>query len=736
MKRRAFLLTPALAAQTLPKSMQLVAGLDRDVTRPWIGPSFFANRWVDWRLDQGRIECLAGGINDHVRTVALLTRDIEDTRKEVLISAKLGVLNDAKGFGGFLIGAGAGELDYRAAALVQRSSGIGGGILCVMESDGTLVFRDHTSEQAPLRFDPLPGQSTGKADARNAELLLRITPQSDGRMMLRMTAGEASATLMDVDPRLVLGGISLVSSGARFWFRDVRTHGAANHPDRAFGPILGTMFSVNGRVLRMTVQFPPIGETAVPVVLRVRRRNGWPSVAQTRIGPGFAANFRVPDWDTSRDLQYQVEFSGHTYQGIVPREPDASRPLRIGFVNCVMPVWRTMDSGVFQPELPGEDRLPRYTKKNFYFPHSELIANVRAQKPDLLAFLGDQIYEGNPTRKDQAHDPSMDYLYKWIFWLWAFRDLTRDTPCVAMADDHDVFQGNVWGQGGRAAPNAEQEAGGYVHAPQFVNIVQATQCSHNPDPYDAVPIEQSIGVYYCAFRYGGVEFAMVEDRKFKTGPRSKDHKEAQLLGERQERFLAAWAEKVKNSGARICFSQTAWACVQTTPEGGPRTDSDSNGTPKPKRDLALRLIRDAGALMVSGDQHLASVVTHGINRFDDGPVQFTGPGGGTSFQRWFEPAAALANARGKHTGDFTDGFGNRFRVLAIANPKVTFADYRKHKKGRGQGLGDRKLKSEGFGMVIVDHAKKQYRLECWQWDRAEQFEGWPLVIGFDGKVSE
>jgi len=45
---------------------------------------------------------------------------------------------------------------------------------------------------------------------------------------------------------------------------------------------------------------------------------------------------------------------------------------------------------------------------------------------------------------------------------------------------------------------------------------QRTQCGHNPDPYDPTPVDQGITVYYGAFRYGGVRFAILEDRKFKT----------------------------------------------------------------------------------------------------------------------------------------------------------------------------------------------------------------------------
>jgi alkaline phosphatase D len=51
-----------------------------------------------------------------------------------------------QGFSGFLVGAGGGRLDHRAAALVQGASGQGGGILCIYEADGRVGFRDHTDE--------------------------------------------------------------------------------------------------------------------------------------------------------------------------------------------------------------------------------------------------------------------------------------------------------------------------------------------------------------------------------------------------------------------------------------------------------------------------------------------------------------------------------------------------------------------------------------------------------------
>jgi hypothetical protein len=55
---------------------------------------------------------------------------------------------------------------------------------------------------------------------------------------------------------------------------------------------------------------------------------------------------------------------------------------------------------------------------------------------------------------------------------------------------------------------------------------------------------------------------------------------------------------------------------------------------------------------------------------------------------------------------------DRAARLAVANPKVTFADYRKGYP-TGQGLGDQTLKREGYGIVRVDIRAAEFVLECW-----------------------
>lgn len=757
----------------LSLELKPVASLVQNVTRTWIGPACWANRLQDWRLHQGRIECLTGKAGDEVRTVALLTRELKDGAGSAHLSVRAGLLEEGKGFCGFLIGAGRGQLDYRAAALVQKASGIGGGLLCVYESDGRISFREHEDEEHPLAFAKLPVAETFESAAEpagsGAEVLLRldILPQPAGGFELRLAAWEdstrrllAAAILRDVKEEDILGGIALVSSphsgvdGARYWFRDVRAAGdkIAEHPDRALGPILGSLYSLSGSpfgsVLKISAQLVPLAEIE-PQAVRFQYRAPeatWKEGPEAQIEPGFTAHFRIPEWDSSRHWEYRLVYvdgagEQHFYPGIIRRNPGKNEPLTIGLFSCVIASARSLEGGVGRPELPGAELLGRYTSKNIYFPHRELVANASRQGPDLLVFAGDQLYEGSPTRRDNSDSPVLDYLYKWCLWVWSFREMTRNAPAIVLVDDHDMYHGNIWGNGGRPAPDRDQNRGGYRCTADFVNLVQRTQCGHNPDPFDPTPVLQGITVYYGAFRYGCVSFAILEDRKFKTAPlqgTDLDVHEAELLGERQEKFLEEWGKDWEGVCAKICLTQTLFACVQTSPNGRPLLDFDSNGYPKPGRDRAIELLREAKALVLAGDQHLASLARHGLESFTDGVVQFTGPAGGTSWQRWFEPARPLPNAGATCcTGDFVDAWGNKVRVLAVANPKVSFAEYRKYRSGRGQGLGDRRLKSEGYGIVRVDPRAREFAIECWPWNMdpaapdAQQFEGWPYRLPFD-----
>ena len=758
---------PARALNNLPRRRIL---LPEDISRTWLGADLWANRLQDWRLNHGQIECLNGRKSFEVRTVALLTRSIAAGKTAGSIRMKTGLLGEERegGFCGFMFGVGSGLLDYRAAALAQRGSGIGGGSMAVMDANGRLSFRDHSDESKPLAYAELAAAESAKtsppADIDENTLELSIIPTRNDRFDLtlrryasRDNSVNAECLLADVEEHRLIGGLLLVSSppveqdGARWWFRDIETRGnkIGYHPERLLGPVLGGMYSLNRRVLKLSVQLMPIGRSEPrEVMLSARhlgRSDAWRSMGTARIEPGFVAIFRVADWDVSKDWEYRVTYRDgaggeHEWLGQIRADPVAKTDFAIGLFSCLMACVRPLEADVGKPELPQARLLGRYTRDNIYFPHTELLGNAASHDPDLAVFCGDQFYEHFPTRAVGGADIELDMLYRWYLWYWAHREFLSVRPAIVIVDDHDVFHGNIWGEGGRLSETGDHNRGGYLYSVDFVNMVQRTQCGHNPDPHSSGPLESGMSTYYGAFRYGGVRFAMLEDRKFKTAPiqgQDLDVHEAELLGARQLAFLQSWAG-LDTKEPKIVLTQTLWACPQTSVDGKPLLDFDSNGYPPLARVQALSSIRSTGALMLSGDQHLAMVVRHGIDAPGDGPVQFSGPAAGTRWQRWFEPLHELANAGGgPNTGDFRDAFGNHVRVLATANPKISFAEYRRHVHGRRQSVMDRNLKSEGYGIIHIDRSKQQYRLECWPWDAAPelgataQFKGWPITLDFD-----
>ncbi|MEN8128163.1 MAG: twin-arginine translocation pathway signal protein, partial [Planctomycetota bacterium] len=373
---------------------------------------------------------------------------------------------------------------------------------------------------------------------------------------------------------------------------------------------------------------------------------------------------------------------------------------------------------------------------SMWFPHSDITCHVAVHQPDVMYFSGDQVYENaSPTGVDRKF-LELDYLYKWYLWCWAYRDLTREIVSVCVPDDHDVYQGNLWGQGGRPAKN--QGMGGYVYPAEFVKMVERTQTCHLPDPYDPTPVEQGIGVYYTGLDFGGVSYAILEDRKFKTGEESeeslsKDPTRIKLLGDRQLDFLSHWAADWAPGVEMKCvLSQTIFGCLHTGwgtrafKKDLPADDYDSNGWPSHGRNKALREIRKGFAFMIGGDQHLATIVHHGIDEFDGAGWSFCVPSVANFYPRsWMPeiPADRALPGLPEYTGSYHDGFGNKVTVWAAANPIGSTG-------AEPAALHDR---SPGYGIVHFNKKARTVQMECWPRyadpDRDEmQYKGWPKTI--------
>ncbi|NQT89361.1 discoidin domain-containing protein, partial [bacterium] len=518
----------------------------------------------------------------------------------------------------------------RYVRLVAKSGILGDRPACVIAE---LFVLDPKTAKAKPAAAPKPASALPLDD-----LELRVVAEpKDGACTLTLSAhdpksGKALASVRRTVPaEKLVGNLALVCHAAtggrggqnaggavRFWFRDWTLDGpkVRAHDDRAFGPILWAQHTLSRGVLKMTAQMPPIGKKdAQTVRLEIQKDGKWSQVAEAPIDAlARTATFRVPDWNDAADVAYRVAYAfegrDRHWTGTVRKDP--------------------VDKDVLV--------VAAFTgNADYLFPNVELVERIKVQNPDLLFFSGDNIYEnvgGYGCQRSPLDKAALGYLRKWYFFGWAFGDLMRDRPTISLPDDHDVYQGNVWGQGGRKCPGGIN-TGGYAMPAEWVKMVDRTQTSNLPDPFDPAPIEQGIGVYYCDLLYGRVSFAVLEDRKFKTGPegvvpktqgrsdhvsdpnfdpKTADVPGAKLLGDRQLEFLRAWAADWRGADFKAALSQTVFANAATLHGGGLSrliADYDSNGWPQTGRNKALHELRRGYAFMIGGDQHLATLIHHG-----------------------------------------------------------------------------------------------------------------------------
>lgn len=748
--------------------------------RYWTGPDTWANPWEDWQLQRGKLVSTKAAPGN--RNVHCLTHQLgdADAAAEIAVTVEYcgskatetgeGLVDQiGKTEGGKVLGSAGMEIgirvkdpidDYRSRLL------FGSGMHVGMTGTGELVIGRRARAQSPTLAAAL-------AAGKPVRLVCRIRPEpAGGTFEIELEAvGHGTVRQKGIAAEQVTGNVALVNNlpeqvakvkpAGLFAFSDWTIAGpkVTASPDQSFGPILWTLYTLTGRVMKMTAQMPPLGRADRDTAeLQTQSAGAWKTVATAQIDSlAHTATFRVADWDDAKDTPYRVAWTQqytdgtteeHTWSGIVRRDPKEKPEIVVAGYCCFI---------------------------DYLFPNVDIARQTAQIDPDVMLFLGDQIYEGvggfGIIREGDLHRMTVNYLRKVALVGWSFRELSKDRPTVWMPDDHDVYQGNVWGAGGRKITLEEWNSkteyqgspctgskGGYVQPAEFVKAVERTQTAHLPDPFDPTPVEQGIGVYYTAMTYGRVSFAILEDRKFKSGPMAvfeheshrpdwitdraaalaADVPEAVLLGDRQLAFLRDWAADWRGADAKMTVSQTIFAGAATH-HGEPLhflvADMDSNGWPQGGRKAALDLIRRAHALMLGGDQHLPTIIQHGIHKHHDAGFSFCVPAGATGYQRWWRPEEIpeMERAGPRHgdqpnTGEYADGFGNLLDIWAVANPPI--------ERNWTSRLDMGQKKSAGFGVVRVDKKRGTFTLEAWPVGvdptgagaQSAQYPGWPMTV--------
>ena len=474
------------------------------------------------------------------------------------------------------------------------------------------------------------------------------------------------------------------------------------------------MYTVMNNTLKMSAQLYPLYPDETRTVrLEVERDGQWQEIATEEVNDlGWSALFRMEDWDASEDVAYRLRHGEKAmYEGLIRKDPVDKEEIVVAAFSC----------------SSNRDRGDRQS----------YVQNIEYLDPDLIFLAGDQSYDHT------------EHTAAWLLFGSQFGEMWRTRPVVSIPDDHDIGQGNLWGESGKVSTLPGSADGGYTYHPEYVKMVERCQTANLPDPFDPTPIGQGIGVYYTNLRIGEVDFAIIEDRKFKSGPAGKipqmgprpDHiydptydpatidvDGLVLLGERQLEFLDQWATWDEGVLMRAVLSQTGFcgaAHLHGNKENRLHADMDSNGWPQTGRKKALQAIKKAGAIHIGGDQHLATIIRHGIEDFGDGPWAFIVPASVNNYyKRWWWPENEQPGANPDPdsplpwTGDYYDGLGNRISMYAYANPENV-------------------SEGAGFGLIRFHKASNEVTFECWPRDvfvlekGAAQFPGWPFTVQVD-----
>ncbi len=472
------------------------------------------------------------------------------------------------------------------------------------------------------------------------------------------------------------------------------------------------IYTVSNGVLKLSAQlFPLYPDETREVRLSIKDGAEWKEVQKQKVNDlGWSALFRVENWDSSKDIPYRLAHGEKaTFEGLIRKDPKDKEEIVLAAFSC----------------NSNKDRGDR----------AHYVRNVNHHNPDLLFFAGDQSYDHK------------EHTAAWLKFGMQFRELFRERPCITIPDGHDIGQGNIWGEYGKKAKTSAGPDGGYFYHHEYVKMVERCQTAHLPDPFDPTKIEQGIGVYYTNLMVGGVDFAIIEDRKFKSGPEGKipqqgprpDHIRnpdydpssvdvpgLELLGQRQLDFLDAWGESKDGVILKAVLSQTGFcggAHLHGKKENRLHADMDSNGWPQTGRNKAIKAIKKANAVHIAGDQHLATIIQHGAEEWEDGPWAFVVPAiVNNYYSRWWWPEdekpGENANDKLPWTGRYLDGFANKITMDAYVNPESPSS-------------------GSGYGLIRFNKPQKEVTFECWPREvdvttgSAEQFTGWPKTVSMD-----
>lgn len=732
--------------------------------QPWLAYSFWCNSYLDWKIEDKRV--VAFPFRKHRRTAHLSAYQIKNKIGFLKASVNIGFSRHKNtGYLGLLIGAGDSKFNEKTNLLVHNNFPNSKTHLVSISKTGELSLVDYRTDSilykqkidTHLFNDTIGVKLTIKYKSFNDSTLIHMEVSNINNIIFK------DSTILKTNA-IPLGSIALTYSckksfNAFGWFDDLEINGNVFGKSETTGPIISSFHTVTKDSIFITFQLQPfkvVKEDRFNLFLKSKKT----VLKYTNYKYDSLAHqirFRVPNIKNNRNITYEIEYIGNQtinafkLKGNIKTIPP-KKELTVMALNCNG--FAFMHEGNFNYDA-------------LWYPYEQIKEGFKTFNPDLIVFLGDQFYESRPNMPiNKTPYCYLDYLYKWNLFCIQFRDLMASKPTIILTDDHDVYQGNLWGANGSKAKTKDekklnqryrknydtwqQDNGGYFMPTDFVNMAIGSQTSHLPQPFSS---EKSLlKNYYTSFTYGNFDFAILEDKKFKSPPikinqpifngiplndnlttKQLNNDSLTLLGEKQLSFLSQFLSR-ESKGIKVVLTQSAYASLTTINQEShpikdmPATisgkhklnrDMDTNGWPKNGRDKALNIVGSKPTLFLAGDQHMGSVVEL-FDSSNNGTTFFTIPSISNTWPRtWLPNDSINSSPLGMHY----DGFGNKMNVLAVANPTNEVHPPQKINK-----------KSPGFGIIVLNNERKTAILHAYplffneNGSTNKEYKGWPIRI--------
>ena len=200
------------------------------------------------------------------------------------------------------------------------------------------------------------------------------------------------------------------------------------------------IYTLSNKILKLSAQlFPLYPEESRNIKLEINKNGKWKNIQTKKINDiGWNTTFVITNWDDSKNIKYRLKHGKNAeFIGLIRKNPTDKKNIVLAAFSC-------------------NSNKDRGDRKNY-------VNNINHIDPDILFFAGDQSYDHK------------EHTAAWLKFGMQFREIFRERPCITIPDDHDIGQGNLWGENGKVASSPAGNDGGYYYHKESVKMVERAQ---------------------------------------------------------------------------------------------------------------------------------------------------------------------------------------------------------------------------------------------------------------------